>query len=422
MSPKRKIFDITPPKIEEKNKKYFLERPFPVKKAEEKKGASNSFKRGFIFFVIFLFIVSASCYFFIEPKAEIKIWPKTESRTLKTQLEVVAGIEEPDFSGNVIPGKMLDTEISLSQAFLSANKVIKKEKAKGIIRVYNDYHLPVTLINGTRFMSDSGKQFRIQCKITIPAKGYIDTEVIADLAGEDYNIEPATFVVPNLRNFPPAQLYYDVYGKSSSSMTGGSRTEVFQISQEDLDRAREVLEKKTLEKAKASLSLQAKSPGEENLVLITEAVSRKLLEVIPLVKVGEETERFTVQAKAEAQTLVFSKTNLENFANNYLLSNEAIQNKAIQEESLEIKYSLGDISLEKEKMTLEMEIAVNVYSGINLNNLKKIVMEKTLAQISWVFSENYPDISKVEAEFWPFWVKKAPQDVENIEIKLNFGG
>ena len=58
-----------------------------------------------------------------------------------------------------------------------------------------------------------------------------------------------------------------------------------------------------------------------------------------------------------------------------------------------------------------------IYSDIDQTNLKKGLSGKSLAEAE-LFLENQPQITRVLVKLWPFWVKKAPEDIERIEIRL----
>ena len=80
------------------------------------------------------------------------------------------------------------------------------QKSKGKITVYNEYgSSPQILIATTRFQSVEGLIFRTLKTISVPGArvengktiaGAIDVEVIADKAGQVYNVAPGKFTIP----------------------------------------------------------------------------------------------------------------------------------------------------------------------------------------------------------------------------------
>src|SRR3989344_117301 len=99
-------------------------------------------------------------------------------------------------------------------------------KARGNITVMNNYSAtPVKLIKNTRFETPDGLIFRILSEVNVPGKkgtspGELSVEVVADAAGEKYNIAPTLrFTLPGLKSTP--SMYADVSARSSEAMSGG---------------------------------------------------------------------------------------------------------------------------------------------------------------------------------------------------------
>jgi len=121
--------------------------------------------------------------------------------------------------------------------------------------------------------------------------------------------------------------------------------------------------------------------------------------------------------KTESQALVFKTEDAENFARDFILS-QIPEDKQIYQESLKITYSLENVNLELAKVTLSLQMQSKIYSDIDAENLKKGLSRKSLTETK-LFLEDQPQITQVLVKFWPFWVKKVPEDIEKIKIKLN---
>ncbi len=99
-------------------------------------------------------------------------------------------------------------------------------KASGSITVYNSYSTsPVRLIKNTRFQTSGGLIFRVPADISVPGKkgttpGSVQVTVVADQAGDQYNVGAGRLTVPGLSS--NAAMYAGVYAKSTAAMTGGS--------------------------------------------------------------------------------------------------------------------------------------------------------------------------------------------------------
>lgn len=395
---KKKIFDITPPSAKAKEflrlpkstevKEPLVKNPLAVKKLRP------------ILIIAGLLLVGIFSFVFIKTKAEIEVWPVKEQAQFKTQLAQA--------------GKLTRQSQSVSQEFASTGKTIKAEKAQGLIRVYNNYHLDQILMANTRFWcfeKDELKEFKTKQKIVIPSQGQLDVVVIASSAGEEYNINPCTFSIPGLKGGPR---YTVVYGKSSSPMTGGARIEMTQVSQEDLDIAKETITEKALAEAKAALK---NSISSTEYILVDEAIETKIIEVNPLTEVGKNVDNFIFQAKAEAKALVFKKAELEEFARAYLLS-QLPQGKELVEGSLVAGYSPETVNLAKGEIVLNLEISAEIYHTLNEKAVKESVKNLRPSELMLTIRK-FPAIARVEIKLWPFWAKTIPQDETMIKIKLN---
>lgn len=418
---RQKIFDITPPKTPATFQEEEVAPPqFEKKKQGEIKRKAVVGKKGIIFSLAFLVVIFIILYVFIEPKAEIEVWPESRTSDFRTQTALLSVIEEINFSEGFIPSEVFEVESSISQEFPSSGTAIKNEKAGGTIQVYNAYSTySQPLIATTRFVSDEGKLFRTPKRVVIPGAHYekgklvpgtIDIKVVADQPGQEYNIGPSAFSIPG---FAGTAKYTAFYGKSFESMTGGLITEVPQVTQGDLDKAEEILTEKALRESK--ISLDDKIPPD--FIAIEETRTEGVIDISSLAEADQEIEKFFMQVKTRTSILGFKKSDIEDFTKTYIRSIIS-QQQELQEDSLNAKYSLKTFELEQDKVVLDIEASAKIYSAIDKDSLKEIVKGKNPSEIKEIF-RNYPEITRTQVKLWPFWARKAPFDLERIEIKLN---
>ena len=67
----------------------------------------------------------------------------------------------------------------------------------------------------------------------------------------------------------------------------------------------------------------------------------------------------------------------------------------------------------KPKKIISAGIVDGVFNADPLKNPEAKLIPK-------ITSENYPEIESVEIKFWPFWVKKAPKNLQRINIEVIF--
>jgi len=421
----RRVVDIYIPKKKE-------EKPVSTPKEEERverekpkihfsvpslKGKGIKIGSAFLLLAVFIFL------FFYLPKAKISIWPETESVDLSFTVTVDEEANEANLTDKVIPGEILEVEKSVSEDFTATGKATKEGKAEGIITVYNEYSIqPQVFIATTRFISAEGKLFRTPTKVVVPGgkqeggklvAGQIDIKVIADEVGPEYNIGPSTFSIPG---FAGTDRYTKFYAKSFQTMTGGFLSGASLVTKDDLEEAETSLTKKAKEAAEASLLANLQSEARSAFAFLDSAIQTEVTDNFTLATVGQETNNFNYQSKAVSKTMVFREIDLENFVKEYILSKDS-EGKEVWLESLRIDYTPETINLTSGKMVLSLNVTAKTYQGVDISRLKEVVSGKSLTA-GKIFLENQAGITKAEVELWPFWAKRAPRDLEKIEIGL----
>jgi len=419
----KKIFDIIPPKeIKKTNRACFNLRKYTDKKEQF---FDIDFNRGFKFlrnkkiFVCSIISLIIFCFFcsFCFSSAEVEVWPDTKTLEFEKDIIIDGNISYSDFSRNIIAGKIISVEKEISQKFKSNGFVNKK--AEGVIRVYNNYSTySQPLVANTRFVSASGKLFRSPNKVIVPGRsykkgklspGYVDITVIADQAGKEYNIEPTTFSIPG---FAGTDKYTRFYAESFSKMSGGGQFP--KITQQDLDNAKTVSSDRL--KKEQKMAIQAKAE-QENFILLDQAIKNEVIDDSLSIKQETELEEFDFKIKGNLSALVFSEQDLKNFAQ-YFIKSKISENKRIHKPSLEINYSLTNLDFEQGKMNLSLTCSSKIYSVFDIISFKKAITGKSFEQAK-IILENEQDIKKFALRLWPFWVKKIPQNLEKIDVKLN---
>jgi hypothetical protein len=336
-------------------------------------------------------------YFLIEPKAEIKIWPVTEQAQFQKRIEM--------------NGEIFKVQKIISEEFPATGTAMKEEKARGVIRIYNEYSAsPQVLIANTRFVSSDGKLFRTPARVVVPAApGAIDIEVAADQPGEEYNIGPTSFSIPG---FAGTSKYTAFYAKSSESMAGGMRREVAQVTKEDFNKAKDKVTQKALDDCKASLIDSAP----KDYFLIKDAPDCELAESLSSTQAGKESDKFIFQAKAEGEILAFSKAKLTEMAKEYFQSQIPL-GKELNPGSFKVEYGFKAVGSSRTAAVLDVNISGEFFSPINQESLKNTVLGKEISQIKPLL-EGFSGITNSRVELWPFLARSMPVDPERINIGL----
>jgi len=417
----KKFYDIIPPNGE---KGIPSKEPFLAEQPKEKRKPRKSrkvFLKSLIFSLLGLIIVVVLGFLFFSG-IEIEIRPKTESLEFSYQVSL-----KKDLGGELggwvesgaIPGKSFDVKKTKEKEFSSTGKKVKEAKATGIIRVYNahsTYSQP--LLPNTRFVSSDGKLFKsLKREVVSGGKyeagkfvpGYTDIEVKAAESGEGYNIGPSIFSIPG---FAGTAKYTTFYGKSFTDMKGGFKGEVAQVTQGDLDRAKEDLVNKLKEENFQFL----KDTLPEDYTLLFDTLSHEVLNTNSSKEAENEGESFNYQVELKSQGLAFNKKEMRSFVKEVIRS-KIPEDMEVQEESLNTNFSVKSLDLEKGEVVLDLDIRAKIFSKIDLEKVKKSISGQTLNEVK-LFLRNIPGIEKIEVKSWPFWRRRFPDDIKEIELKL----
>jgi hypothetical protein len=361
--------------------------------------------------------------FFALPKAEVSYWPQTDTLRLETTLTIDVSTKEVDIEGRKIPGAFFDKEQTLTEEFQATGEATKEGKAGGKITVYNEYSTsPQLLVATTRFISTEGNLFRTPIAVTIPGghyeggklvAGQKEIEVVADQSGPNYNIGPSTFSIPG---FAGTARYTKFYAKSSQSMTGGFLTGATFVTEEDIEDAQISVTGKAKDQSSQALQTGLEAEEMKDYAYIENAVSNKIMEESSSAVKNQETASFTYSVKARARAMVFAKDDLKEFAKEFL-AGKLVEGMDIYEDSIKIEYAQESINLDAGKIIISVDLSATSYIKIDEGNLRNQVAGKSLAG-SKIVAENQIGVTKAEVDFWPFWVKKAPKGLENIEVRM----
>lgn len=409
-----KFYDIIPPK----------ESKFLGEKKKDKKSETRSVlkKKNYFWKVFFsftfIFIILTLVGFSLFSEIKIELWPQKDD--LSFEKTVTVDLKEENIDNNIIKGQLLEGEQSLSQEFSASGTTIKEEKARGIITVYNAYSASPRTLIPSRFVSSDGKLFWSTQKVTLPGASYDNkgrlipgeknVEVEAAESGEEYNIGPTTFALPALAG---TALYTKIYARSFSSMSGGFRGEISQITQSDLDRAQAVL----IEKLKQGSLESLKTKISDNFILLDQAVFYEILDINSSQKVGAGAESFNLEAAIRSKAIVFEKSSVENIIKNKI-NLDIEENQEIQEERLEIDYFLKESDLDLGKLVLDLKVKAVVYKSIDLAELKKVLLGRSINEAK-LFLNNLSELDRVEFKSWFFLMRRIPKDKNRLELNFN---
>ena len=314
---------------------------------------------------------------------------------------------------------MIQIEKTLEREFISTGRQQISDKAKGTVAIFNAYSSsPQTLVATTRFQSSDGKIFRIQKSIVVPGakiedgkivSASIDAEIVADEAGEEYNIGTADFTIPGFKGTPK---YSSFYAKSKTPVAGGFRGEAKVVTADDAENSRKAMIDEISDNLNSEL--RAKAPSE--LKLIPEAIKIQIIESVSIPAAGQRAEKFNYKARAKAFALLFSEKDLNKLLDGKI--DEKLEaGRERMPETRKIEYK--DFKLFAERGTLEVNLLVDetaVFSA-DKENLAQNLLGKNESEIRDYLSTQTA-VESAKISFWPFWVKSVPKSSEKLKLTV----
>ncbi len=379
-------------------------------------------KRTFTYILLACIVFGLGCYFYFSlSKAEIVIKPKIETMQFQAVLNIDKNAALLDLENNEIPGQIFQVESEGEKEFSATQEKDVREKAKGIITVYNQYSsAPQTLVASTRFISDKEEKiFRTTKTIVIPGakieegqiiSSTIDVEVEAAEPGKDYNIGLSSFTIPG---FKGTAKYAGFYGKSTQAMVGGVIGRIKVVSADDIKGAKDILIVELKEKVKKELEKRIPS----DLKILKDATLEEIVESSSSVEADQPAEKFTVKIKVAVKSLGFNEKDAIALINDNL-KEKIPENKSLLPDTIEIKYTIVNINLEKGIAKLTCEVREDVVWKIDTEKIKKDLAGKNEVDVRQYLA-SFSEIESAKVIFWPFWVKKIPSKESKIKITID---
>ncbi len=391
--------------------------PVPLEK-DRSVGGRRLFRRiVFSFIAISLLVATGVSLVIFLPRAEVTVVMQTQSES--ADLEIIARTEESsgDVEGKTIPLRLIETEKDITQSFPGTGKSsVSDKRARGLVTLSNAFGASAQpLVATTRLESPNGKIFRLVKGVTVPGTkekngetvpGTIEAEVVADTAGEEYNIEPGSFTIPGLKG---SAKYEKITAVSTKAFAGGgSGTDaIASVSADDVIRAKEASEKKLTELLRAELEKDLE-PGEK---LLDDAILSETLSSGAFPGAGAVAPSFDYRMRVSARALVFSESDVRKAA-------EATLGDGAKADDLEIEYTVPRPDFVAKSLLVKARASFLKQETIDVERIKRNLLGKSVAEVQGIFAE-YPNIEKIEVVFWPkFLTNRIPSRASQVEVNV----
>lgn len=412
--------DIAKPRLSGNKKWLFFSKRglnFSSKNFSKKEGLG--FLAGVSIFVLTLIV------YLTAGSAKIEIKPRSQELSVQLRVAMSPNFSSVDSSFNRIPSQLFTISKSASDEFNATAEKDAVQKSRGTITIHNEYGTsPQPLVATTRFEyiqtdKESGLVFRTLQTVTVPGMkvendivtpGKVNVEVIADKAGQTYNVPAGDFSIVAWREKGDTARYEKVYGRSSGPMHGGILGKAKVVSEFDYNNAKDQLTTKV--KNEINESLKSQSAGLELLA----AIEPKVDSIESTAEIDDAADMFTVTVNSSIMTMGFKKNDLLTLISQHIDRTKGLM---IVPEKLELSYK--DIAINPTKNTFEVVVVVtgNAYAKIDKIDIAAGLTGKSKTQIK-DYLGSIEDIDSAKVILSPFWVKKIPKNKEKINISLTF--
>ncbi len=358
--------------------------------------------------------------------AKITIKPKEESVDFTLKVLASDKFSQVDVNSYQIPGQSFSIEKTVTDNFNATGEKDVAQKARGIITVYNAYGTaPQTLIATTRFEfqdgtnADNGLVFRTLKTITVPGMkvingkstpGAVDVEVIADKAGQTYNVPAGKFGIVAFREKGDLDRYAKYYGQSSAPMKGGIVGKAKVITQQDYSNAQAKVQNELNDQIAAAFRSQVAD------LKVLGLDKPEIKSTVSSANVDEAADSFSITIVGGLTTVGFKQTDLDALVAAYI---DKTNNLYALADKLNLTF--GNIKFNKDQNILGFDVVVKgvAYGKIDGNKIIADLMGKNESEIK-DYIKGVDGIASARVVLSPFWVKRIPKNKDKIQLDISY--
>lgn len=351
--------------------------------------------------------------------AKIDIRPQKQE--LETELKVSASDKYSliDQNLNKLPGQLFSIDKTVNQTFPATGEKEVAQKARGKLTVYNAYGTtPQVLIATTRFEKD-GLIFRTLKTITVPGTkvangeitpGSVNVEVVADKAGESYNISAGKFTITAFKEKGDTGRYEKIYAESSEPMKGGLSGRAKVVTESDYNGAKEALQDQLRKEIEDGLKHQIAG------LKTIENLSIKFGAPESSAQIDEAAESFTMSIQGSLKTIGFKEEDLFGLIKQHV---DETRGMTVLPEQLELNYKSINFKTAENILEFTVGVSGSAYAKVDIGKIKSELAGKNENAIK-AYLRGIQGIESAKVVLSPFWVKRIPEKSEKTLINISY--
>lgn len=367
----------------------------------------------YISLLVFLLVCAFGVSAFFK-SAKITITPQNESHPLDSTTTFSA---KKDNSGADLSFQIVTITKDLEKTVPSSSQQKVTTKSSGKITIYNSGTLSQKLVILTRFQTSDGLVYRITDSVTVPGgqlksgktvPGEAVASVLADEAGEKYNIGIKDFTIPG---FKGTSKYTQITAKSKTEMTGGFSGMQMVVSEQDMSTINTELEKGLRDLLASNITLQIP----DNFILYDNGISYTFS---PVTQVSSAGGNVTLQKKGVAHAIIFDKGSLSRSIVSKLLPD--VKNDIVKITNLEklvFSYKDGSTFNPENSESLDFGLSGDAMFVwvFDENKLKSDILGLSKTQARAIIG-GYKSIKEEWIDTNPFWNQTIPKDPKKVHL------
>lgn len=355
-------------------------------------------------------VVLGTVVFISTGSAKVSITPASTPLDFSINVLASDAVSSVDSTNLAIPGQVFNISKTVSQDFPATGHVDVAQKARGQITLYNKQSSAQPLVATTRLQSSDGHIFHTLASVTVPANGQVNVQVIADKAGQDYNVAAGKFTVPAFQEKGDTQKFQQVYGQSTAAMTGGANGQSTVITSDNETTATQTLTSQVI----SDIQDELKSQAGDLKILNSDQVNVGATNAAPLTDPNAQT--FTASLQGSIKTVGFKESDLDSLIQQYV---DSKQGRTIVPDKLTISYGSASWDGTKNGLVFSVHVTGPGYAKIDQNQLIGALLGKNSTEIKQYLG-SLSAIASAKVSLSPFWVTSVPKNQNRVKLNLTY--
>jgi len=130
------------------------------------------------------------------------------------------------------------------------------------------------------------------------------------------------------------------------------------------------------------------------------------LKYLLIFKRGERADKFILEVKVTMKALLFKEDDLKNLVDLNLVSMVS-NDKTPVNDTQKISWQTPTIDWSNQEISFDLNIEEKIAWNINIQSIKENLAGQNEIEVR-SYLANQSEIERARVSFWPFWVKKIP--------------